>query len=1258
LAEPATKVSAGEILADVDDIVLQVTRVTLKDAINSQAEAMLGRRGDPQGGKHDRRMVRVSYKGQEMDVSVPRVKLKDGQIRLPDLIQQLKEEDQKAVLEMVERAGSYRKAAKALGGRRGTSRSTLHRRDAPRREADLDYVMSRRFDPEEVVAVVMDGVAIGQKGKKNDQYNNLVAIGLTADGRTLLLGVVEAKRENKQQAERLVRSIVDRGVSDRVLFVTDGGEGMVLGIDEVCQAEPLRQRCIKHVMGNVLKDWLTEQYHAPVEHRNEIRDRLRDAWYKNAEPGIDLSDHESQPAEVALSRLQATVERLEELGYPKAAQSLRGSMRETVTATELGLSQEEQKRVRTNNAAERQNSVLRDQITRDNWRTATLENRQRPAWVASVLLRQEREVWNREDRVKELPGLRRLYEERIAPEKEAGLIRGPHLRLERFGVDTASEQEAARQAASLLRPSELTVTPRARDLMTKKARASRRSRASTAKAAEDPTALEAQPEPTTQARLIGSAEALSKLDLPQDADANEAVVATALRTWHEGKGKPARQAQTVTLGPIGDKDDPSRPKSEKGLLHLRYELTAPGDVAEAWRRADDAGRQQIEERLLTGAQVALETVGQGEFVTKKKQTVRIQGLAAVARVRARHEIVARNLAQAPGDRPELEPVAETKLAVEGFVVAAVNDKGKLVTPGYIDRGRARRRLGEEAAKGVLEPLRPIVERARAEQAAATRALEAADAGAAADQGRQRPRQDPIPEIDRRPREFWHRDRGQGTTEAEVASPGTEAERGPSEAPPEAGVEIDEPQEPARAKAAPAPPTPAEPRERGSPPTEQPRRDYRTRLAEQPPPTARELAQDRATVMAEVRRGDYRDRDPLTWQIRQTLGRQRSERIARRAHELSRTLPDRDDAWLRERHAEVSWAFERLPWYAERNALDQWMRDEGQDAAKLVALEREFVIRDQMKAIHAARSAARAREATAEMERPSAGDPTVQHVEPPGAGMAAIAEARPASPASSQAERASRATSGPRRARPELDPARHAERTRMRSEGTGREAEARAAVVAAMRSGDLKIEDPLDRHRESLGPYAERIAGRAHSYSEEQRLERRDERWLWRKVRSTHGALQEMPRALKEAREISALRRAHGGEVHSMFNRAMGAAPDPRDAIRQPDDTRALANPARAEIEGAKSSLARRAGAMSREQIDEREQAMRRDGRHPDQLEEPAAQWLAARRELEIRREMARQRSQETTQARSAERMMREVATPAPAVEMGGPGIGM
>jgi hypothetical protein len=236
---------------------------------------------------------------------------------------------------------------------------------------------------------------------------------------------------------------------------------------------------------------------------------------------------------------------------------------------------------------------------------------------------------------------------------------------------------------------------------------------------------------------------------------------------------------------------------------------------------------------------------------------------------------------------------------------------------------------------------------------------------------------------------------------------------------------------------------------------------------------------------------------------------------------------------------------------------------------------------------------------------------------------------------------------------QLQPAERASPSRAPSDA----AEARQAVLAAKTRGEIKLEDPLDRHRASLDSQADRIADRAHEYTREQQLGRRSEEWLWRKVRHTHGALQGLPQAVQEKQGIDRLRDAHGHEVHSMFNRLAGIAPDNRDAIPTPDDARVSANPARDDAEAAKSSMRRRGGAVSLEQLDAREQAMRDEGRHPDQLQEQAAQWLAARRELEIRREMARQRTRETGQVRSAERMAPDLSIRAPAVEMGGPGIG-
>jgi putative transposase len=86
--------------------------------------------------------------------------------------------------------------------------------------------------------VFLDGFGMGE-------HLLVGALGVTADGTKVPLGVVEGTTENKAVCTRLVTGLGDRGLDpDRgVLFVIDGGKALGAAVRTVVGAKALVQRC-------------------------------------------------------------------------------------------------------------------------------------------------------------------------------------------------------------------------------------------------------------------------------------------------------------------------------------------------------------------------------------------------------------------------------------------------------------------------------------------------------------------------------------------------------------------------------------------------------------------------------------------------------------------------------------------------------------------------------------------------------------------------------------------------------------------------------------------------------------------------------------------------------------------------------------------------------------------------------------------------------------------------------------------------------
>src|SRR6266508_796495 len=103
----------------------------------------------------------------------------------------------------------------------GTSRSAVSRRLLTATAERLDQLLHRPLGEQRWLVVFLDGFGMGE-------HLLVGALGVTADGTKVPLGVVEGTIENKAVCTRLVTGLRDRGLdADRgVLFVLDSGKAL------------------------------------------------------------------------------------------------------------------------------------------------------------------------------------------------------------------------------------------------------------------------------------------------------------------------------------------------------------------------------------------------------------------------------------------------------------------------------------------------------------------------------------------------------------------------------------------------------------------------------------------------------------------------------------------------------------------------------------------------------------------------------------------------------------------------------------------------------------------------------------------------------------------------------------------------------------------------------------------------------------------------------------------------------------------------
>ena len=190
---------------------------------------------------------------------------------------------------------NYKEVIPQMAETIGVSKSSVSRQAIEASEAELEALLSRRFDDLKLLIIYMDGVVFGE-------HTMIGAVGVDAEGRKHVLGIREGATENSTVVKELLEDIVTRGVDPKrkMLFVIDGSKALRAAINAVFGAHQPVQRCRAHKLRNVLD-------HLPEEQKNQVKSLMRAAWKMEAKAGM-----------VRIRKLAEWLER----EYPTAAASL------------------------------------------------------------------------------------------------------------------------------------------------------------------------------------------------------------------------------------------------------------------------------------------------------------------------------------------------------------------------------------------------------------------------------------------------------------------------------------------------------------------------------------------------------------------------------------------------------------------------------------------------------------------------------------------------------------------------------------------------------------------------------------------------------------------------------------------------------------------------------------------------------------------------------------------------------------------------
>jgi putative transposase len=271
--------------------------------------------------------------GRKVTVTRPRVRAEGREVPLPTF-QALADTDplNRRVVEQLLVGVSTRQYERSLEPvpgdvvSRGTSKSSVSRRFVAKTTAQLRAWQSAPLDALDLVALIIDGVHIGE-------HCLVVALGIAADGQKHALGLWEGATENAALCQSLLANLQSRGLrTDRsVLVILDGAQALHKSTRAVFGEAALIQRCQVHKLRNILD-------HLPERQRPSVQAVVRRAYHAS----------DAQTA----TRLLTDLARRLDAEYPSAAGSIREGLAETLTVLTLHLSARLQRSLATTNAAE------------------------------------------------------------------------------------------------------------------------------------------------------------------------------------------------------------------------------------------------------------------------------------------------------------------------------------------------------------------------------------------------------------------------------------------------------------------------------------------------------------------------------------------------------------------------------------------------------------------------------------------------------------------------------------------------------------------------------------------------------------------------------------------------------------------------------------------------------------------------------------------------------------------------------------------
>ena len=280
----------------------------------------------------------------------------------------------------------YRDCCEAIPEAFSLNPSTVSRRFIRASTKKLKKLMDRRLDTYEIVAIIIDG-----KSFKDDEM--IVALGVTVEGKKVMLGFIQAATENASVCKNFLNGLLDRGlkIEEGALCIMDGSKGIRKAVEEIFGDHTLIQRCQWHKRENVV-DYLPKSQRA--------------TWRKKLQRAYEEPTYEG--AKMALKRVAKELSLVNE----SAVRSLEEGLEQTLTLHRLGLFEKLATSLKTSNYIESIMALIGQKTDKVDY---CRNSNQKQRWFATALL-------DIEPRLNRIRGYRYLPELRTAIQMELGIL--------------------------------------------------------------------------------------------------------------------------------------------------------------------------------------------------------------------------------------------------------------------------------------------------------------------------------------------------------------------------------------------------------------------------------------------------------------------------------------------------------------------------------------------------------------------------------------------------------------------------------------------------------------------------------------------------------------------------------------------------------------------------------------------------------------------------------------------------------------------